>query len=625
MILCTAAVACCALIALISAQLGCLELQSGHVIDEDGSWKTSSEYIWSGYTPKSKEPTDFDMKLRDDFPWNESAQLALRTAFHFQPAHHWMNDPDAPLYYQGWYHLFYQYNPVEAYWGLISWGHTVSRDLIHWLYLEQLAMVPDHWYDYNGVWTGSATMLPGGIPGIIYTGSTSESVQLQNVAFPTDPSDPLLLNWTKIAQNPVISPPPGINYTDFRDPTTAWLGSDGLWTLAVGSQIRPAHAGIALLYRSPDFVNWTLVSDTVLHRVNGTGMWECVDFYPISASGDPTGLDTSAVGEGLKHVLKASMDDTRIDFYTIGTYDPQSFTFTPDNPALDLTFGFRYDYGRYYASKTFYDPAKQRRILFGWINESDTRQDDIIKDWSGVQGIPRQVWFDNNTKENLIQWPIEELTSLHESNITIDNVILESGSIMEVEGAQGAQWDIILSFINPLKALYIDDDSSFPTFESEPSLLECSSSGADRNGTFGPFGVFVLSSEDLQERTGVYFYLTPIQAHDKRASSVSWRALICNDLIRSSLATNLDNGVHGGLVTILEDEDQLSLRIIVDHSIIETFAQGGRTTITSRVYPTIALNNSASLFLFNNGSMEVSLKHFEAWRLSSIDLHDYGG
>ena len=125
------------------------------------------------------------------------------------------------MYYKGWYHFFYQYNPLAAVWGNIAWGHAVSRDLVHWEHLP-LAMVPDQWYDINGVWTGSATLLPDGQIIMLYTGATNESVQVQNLAVPADLNDPLLLNWTKVDANPVLVPPPGIGAKDFRDPTTAW-------------------------------------------------------------------------------------------------------------------------------------------------------------------------------------------------------------------------------------------------------------------------------------------------------------------------------------------------------------------------------------------------------------------
>lgn len=288
-----------------------------------------------------------------------------------------------PLFHMGWYHLFYQYNPDSAIWGNISWGHAVSRDMIHWFYLP-IAMGPNTWYDINGVWTGSATILPGGKIIILYTGDTNEYVQVQNLAYPANLSDPLLLDWVKYAGNPVLVPPPGIGPKDFRDPTTGWIGPDGKWRVAIGS--KKGKKGISLVYTTTDFVNFES-NDHYLHAVPGTGMWECVDFYPVSINGS-RGLDTSENEPNVKHVLKASMDETRVDHYALGTYFIENDTWVPDNPLEDVGIGLLLDYGRYYASKTFYDPEKERRILWGWINETDTESDDLRKGWASLQ-----VWI----------------------------------------------------------------------------------------------------------------------------------------------------------------------------------------------------------------------------------------
>jgi sucrose-6-phosphate hydrolase SacC (GH32 family) len=95
----------------------------------------------------------------------------------------------------------------------------------------------------------------------------------------------------------------------------------------------------------------------------------------------------------VKYVLKNSLDLRRYDYYTVGTYDRKAERYVPDDPAGDERH-LRYDYGNFYASKTFYDPAKKRRVLWGWANESDTRADDVAKGWAGIQvrlDLPRRA------------------------------------------------------------------------------------------------------------------------------------------------------------------------------------------------------------------------------------------
>ena len=284
------------------------------------------------------------------------------------------------MYFNGVYHLFYQYNPNGSVWGNIVWAHSVSTDLVNWIALDP-AIRPSKPFDINGCWSGSATVLPGNRPVIVYTGIDPQQRQLQNVAYPKDLSDPYLREWVKPDYNPVIAPGDGINASAFRDPTTAWRGPGTHWKLVVGSKWN--RRGKAILYRSRDFVHWVKAKHP-LHTVKDTGMWECPDFYPVAVTGR-RGLDTSAYGDGVKHVLKVSLDLRKYEYYTLGKYYHYQDKYVPDNTSADDHTGLRYDYGNFYASKTFFDPKKQRRILWGWAKESDAEDVDVAKGWAGIQ------------------------------------------------------------------------------------------------------------------------------------------------------------------------------------------------------------------------------------------------
>lgn len=172
-----------------------------------------------------------------------------------------------------------------------------------------------------------------------------------------------------------------INASSFRDPTTAWLGPDKRWRVIIGS--KQNQRGLAILYRSKDFLHWVKAKHP-LHSAKKTGMWECPDFFPVSIHGQ-NGLDTSENGPAVKHVLKASLDNTKHEYYTIGTYNIDKDIYIPDKGSVENDSGLRYDYGKFYASKTFFDSSKKRRILWGWINESSSVEGDIKKGWSGLQ------------------------------------------------------------------------------------------------------------------------------------------------------------------------------------------------------------------------------------------------
>ncbi|KAK1685974.1 hypothetical protein QYE76_046822 [Lolium multiflorum] len=295
------------------------------------------------------------------------------------------------MYHKGVYHLFYQYNPLGATWGngTLSWGHSVSGDLVNWAALDN-ALDPTAHFDINGCYSGSATTLPDGTPVMLYTGVNATLVQVQNVAFPKNASDPLLREWVKPSYNPVIPLPGDVLGRRFRDPSTAWLGRDGLWRVAVSAGFKDG-TGSTLVYRSKDFRQWERNAEP-LYSSGDAGMVECPDLFPVADPSVQKGLDFASRNDAAWHVLKLSVMATQQDYYVVGLYDDaaDTFTFAGDN---DCRTWQRFDYGHVYASKSFYDAGKKRRVLWSWANESDPEPDYVARGWAGVQTVPRKIWL----------------------------------------------------------------------------------------------------------------------------------------------------------------------------------------------------------------------------------------
>nr|XP_016468329.1 PREDICTED: beta-fructofuranosidase, insoluble isoenzyme 1-like [Nicotiana tabacum] len=525
-----------------------------------------------------------------------------RTGYHFQSPKNWINDPNGPMYYNGVYHLFYQYNLYGSVWGNIVWAHSVSTDLINWIPLEP-AIYPSKVFDKYGTWSGSATILPGNKPIILYTGIVdSNKTQVQNYAIPADLSDPFLRKWIKPDNNPLIVADVTINKTQFRDPTTAWLGQDGYWRITIGSVWE--NKGIALLYKSKDFMRWTKVKN-LLHSANNTGNWECPDFFPVLLHGTK-GLDASYNSTNIKHVLKVSLDVTRFEYYTVGTYDTKKDMYIPDNTSVDGWKGLRLDYGNYYASKSFYDPSKNRRVIWGWANESDTVDDDVRKGWAGIQTIPRKLWLDPSGKQ-LVQWPVEELDTLREKKVQLKHRKLNKGEMIEVKGITPAQADVEVTF----SFSSLDKAEPFdPSWTDLYAQDVCAIKDSTVQGGVGPFGLLTLASEKLEEYTPVFFRV--YKALNK------YKVLMCSDASRSTLeiGKTMYKPSFAGYVDVdLAKNKKLSLRSLIDHSVVESFGAGGKTCITSRVYPTLAIYDNAHLFAFNNGTETIKIE-LNAWSMS---------
>ena len=120
----------------------------------------------------------------------------LRPIYHFLPPAQWMNDPNAPIYHGGWYHLFYQFNPYGDEWGNMHWGHARSRDLVHWEHLP-IALAPSYEAGEEHVFSGCAAVNGQGEPLLLYTSvkAGTRDQRAPNEQSAARPLDAAWLTW----------------------------------------------------------------------------------------------------------------------------------------------------------------------------------------------------------------------------------------------------------------------------------------------------------------------------------------------------------------------------------------------------------------------------------------------
>jgi sucrose-6-phosphate hydrolase SacC (GH32 family) len=199
-----------------------------------------------------------------------------RPQFHFTPATHWMNDPNGLVFYDGEYHLFYQFNPFGDTWGHMSWGHAVSKDLVRWMHLPVALYEENDIMIFSGSavvdWKNTSGFGQRGKPPLvaIYTGHyTKKPLQNQHIAYSNDRGR----TWTKYSGNPVLD----IGEREFRDPKVFWHEPTRRWVMVAAW---PTHRKVRF-YASPNLKDWTHLSDFG-PAGSTTGIWECPDLFPIA-------------------------------------------------------------------------------------------------------------------------------------------------------------------------------------------------------------------------------------------------------------------------------------------------------------------------------------------------------
>jgi fructan beta-fructosidase len=328
----------------------------------------------------------------------------FRPQFHFSPENGWMNDPNGLLWYDGEYHLFYQYYPDSIVWGPMHWGHAVSTDLVHWQNLP-IALYPD---SLGYIFSGSAVADVNNTSGLgngdkiplvaIYAlhdpvseHSGSNTFENEAMAYSLDKGR----TWTKYPGNPVLKNP-GVR--DFRDPKVFWHDGSDRWIM-----ILAVHDHINL-YSSPDLKDWNFESEFGKDAGSHGGVWECPDLFPLK----------EGKKDDIKWVMLVSINPGgpnggSATQYFIGDFDGHRFV-ADDNTEKWVDYG-----PDDYAGITWTGIPENdgRRIFIGWMSNWEYATSVPASTWRSAMTIPRQLLLKKDEgKYILTSNPVDEIEML---------------------------------------------------------------------------------------------------------------------------------------------------------------------------------------------------------------------
>ena len=306
-----------------------------------------------------------DMRQSDTF--DTQNQERFRPLYHHTPLYGWMNDPNGMFYKDGVYHLFFQWNPYGSQWENMNWGHSTTRDLVHWEN-QGLAIEPDA---IGTIFSGSCVVDKNNTSGygagsVIAFYTSAGHNQVQSMAYSTDNG----ATFKKVADNPILTS----NEPDFRDPKAFWNPEIQKWNLilAVGQEMR--------IYSSPNLKDWTFESAFGKGYGCHEGVWECPDLVKLQVRGTDRQcwMLICNINPGGPFGGSATQ-------YFVGDFDGHRFTCKQKDTRW-------MDYGKdHYATVTFDNAPDGRHIALAWMSNWQYANQVPTQQFRSANSIPRDL------------------------------------------------------------------------------------------------------------------------------------------------------------------------------------------------------------------------------------------
>lgn len=347
--------------------------------------------------------------------------------YHIAPAGGWMNEPIAPFYYKGVWHMFYQSTASGPYWRYTQWGHWVSEDKVNWREVQPIMFPePDGMADHH-VFSGNMAFDANGTPYIFYTGVNFALTHLNRISYatPKDPDDPYLTEWYRSDQ-PLFEQPSDCSTVDFRDPYIYTEGEYAYMMIGASTAVNNFRQGNpkVVCYKAhlSDLTKWEYLGVTYeasYSKYNYLGYhWELPVFMRVKSENgmwDKYALFVSPKPDSTLGIV-ANV------YYWLGDFDPETGKFVPESKEprrLDA------GYNQVLVITNMVEDGVN--TMYGLMSGGQTLAQVKTSGWTNYVTLGKKVSLNNETGDLQFEF-IDEYSKLHNGlldkfeNMTVEEI-----------------------------------------------------------------------------------------------------------------------------------------------------------------------------------------------------------
>ena len=484
-----------------------------------------------------------------------------RPEYHHTPLYGWMNDANGLVYKDGEYHLYFQYNPYGSKWGNMHWGHSVSKDLVHWQHLDP-AIARD---TLGHIFSGSTVIDKNNSAGYgkdamiaFYTSASDEHGQIQCMAYSNDNGR----TYTKYEKNPILTPFDGLK--DFRDPKVFWYEPAQKWYMIVSADKNMRF------YSSTDLKQWEYLSQFGEGYGVQPNQFECPDFIQLPVDGNK---------DNMKWVMIVNINPGcpfggSATEYFIGDFDGKEFKCDTDKSVTKWL-----DFGKDHYATVCFSNTGDRIIAVPWMSNWQYANVTPIRQYRGANALPRELsLYTKNGEIYMAANVVKETEALRKSTRNIESISVEGETVIDsiTDGLNSGvelEMDIV-----PGKAQTVGFDIMNAKGEKTKIYLDLKSGRAVMDRTESGLIAFGEKAEPHFKEN-----------HDRRKTeSINY----INDFALGTWAP----------LSLCEGKSY-HLNVFVDKCSVELFVDGGRIAMTNLVFPTEVYNSLR--FYTEGGKAEV--------------------